>query len=358
MQNTECNFFTSSILVWNSMLRDFEKATKTIYVEQYIFEQDVIGNLFIETLIKKSKEGVRVKMVLDMVGSVNFYNSRVPDRMREAGVEIKFFNVVKPWKVLKYFHWFLRNHRKLLIVDEEIAYTGGLGIRKNMTFWRDTTARIQGPIVSQMVDSFNEMFKRADDHGYVNRISKYKNQVYRENFVTNDPFFNKRFLYYRFIYAFRTAQKSIYITNPYFIPDRRMSRVLKLAVKRGVDVRVIVPDSMDVPVLESASNATLEKFLKHKVRVYKYMPEFLHAKTAVVDGDWASFGSFNLDNLSLRYNHEANIVTYDKKCVEELTKIFFDDLEHSEELDYETWKQRGLLRKTSEFFASLLSSFL
>jgi len=358
MPESECKFYTQSIPTWDSMLEDCNSATKSIYIEQYIFDEDMIGTQFIETIRDKSKSGVKVKLLLDMIGSINFYNSKTPDLLRKEGIEVKFFNVVKPWKILKYFHWLLRDHRKLLIIDEVIAYTGGLGIRDNMSFWRDTTARVRGQVVFEMIDSFNDMFKRADDHGAVKRIRNYRTQIKREYFVTNDPYFKKRFLYYTFVESLRNAKNHIYITNPYFIPDRRMSRVLRSAAKRGIDVRILIPTKMDIPVIESASNATLEKLLECGIRFYRYSPVFLHAKTAVVDDNWATFGSFNLDSLSFRYNHEANIVTFDKKCVADLKEIFYLDLKDSVEISYESWKKRGRVNKTREFFASLIASFL
>ncbi len=358
MDNFKWEFFTESNEAWASMLLECRLAKKSIDIEQYIFDGDIIGTEFINLLLQKNREGVKVRLLIDMVGSIDFYNSTVPERLRNVGIEVKFFNIVRPWSIFKFTNWFLRDHKKILVVDEVIGYTGGLGIRDNMTRWRDTTVRLEGKVVTEMLDTMNEMWKRAEDHGLVYKVRRFRTQLKRVNFITNDPYFKKRFLYYSFIEAIRNAKKYVYITNPYFIPDRRLARVLRLAVKRGVDVRILLPIKMDVPVIESASNSTLEKLLKNGIRIFRYLPRFLHAKSAVVDGNWATFGSFNLDPLSFTFNHEANVITFSAACAEDVKDMFNKDLEQSLEITYTDWKNRSIASKTREFFVSFIRGFL
>lgn len=351
-------FYTYSPPAWDSMLTECKKAKKSIDIEHYIFDADNIGKQFVEVFKEKSKEGVKVRLLLDMVGSFNFYNSSVPNELRKFGIEVKFFNVISPWRILNFTSWFFRDHRKLVIVDNLVAFTGGLGIRDNMTHWRDTTLRLEGDVVEEMTNSLEEMWKRADDHGFVHKMRKFRNQIKRRSFITNDPYFRKRFLYRLFIEALRSSRKSIYITVPYFIPDGKLSRVLLSAKRRGVDVRILIPEKMDVPVLETASNSTLDKFLRHGIKIYKYQAEFIHAKTATVDSDWGTVGSFNLDNLSFIYNHEANIITFDTKCVGEINNQFFTDLQKAVEVNHDSWKKRPLDKKIREFFVRPIRGFL
>ena len=351
-------FYTSPQESWDSMLLECKKAEKTIDIEQYIFTDDEVGRLFIDILKEKSKQGVKVRLIIDMVGSSTFYYSEIPKELEEAKIEVKFFNVISFWRIHTFTSWFFRDHRKVLLVDEKVGFTGGLGLRKDMKDWHDVTAKVEGEVVKEMKDSFNEMWAKVEDKNIISRIKKYRAQIKRRTFISNEPYLKKRFLYYSLIDALRSAKKSIYIINPYFIPERRFSRILRLAKRRGVVVKILVPNKLDVPVLESASNYTLDKFLKSGVSIFKYNAEFIHSKIVIIDDDWATFGSFNLDNLSFFYNHEANIVTTDKKCVDELKVIFFNALNVSYEIKLEEWKKRSLDKKIMEFLTVPIKGFL
>ncbi len=358
MDNFTWTLYTDSPKTWEAMLADCKLAKKSIDIEQYIFDGDIVGSKFINLLREKNKEGVKIRLLIDMIGSMDFYNSRTPDMLRSEGIEVKFFNVVSPWRIFKFTNLFLRDHKKILVVDGVVGFTGGLGIRDNMTEWRDTTVRVEGKVVTEMLDTLNEMWKRAEDHGVVYMVRRFRNQIKRNNYITNDPYFKKRFLYYSFIEAIRSAKKYVYITNPYFIPDRRLARVLRLAKERGVDIKILIPEKSDVPLIESASNSTLEKLLKNGIRFYRYLPEFLHAKSAVIDDNWATVGSFNLDSLSFTFNHEANLVTYNPLFAVDVKNMFLKDLEQAKEIKYEEWKLRPTTDRVREFFISFIRGFL
>lgn len=351
-------FYTRAPEAWDSMLLECSKAEKSIDIEQYIFEDDEVGRRFIDVLKEKSKNGVKVRLLIDMVGSSVLYYSNTPKELTEAKIEVKFFNVISPWRIHNFTSWFFRDHKKVLVVDEKVGFTGGLGLRKNMRDWHDVTAKVEGDVVKEMTESFNEMWARIGERNIIRRIKRYRAQTKKRIFISNDPYFKKRFLYYSLILALRSAKKTIYIITPYFIPDRRFSRVLRLASNRGVIVKVLVPNKVDVPVIESASNSLLDKFLKSGVSVYKYNPEFIHSKIVIIDNDWATFGSLNLDNLSFVYNTEANIVTTDRKCVEDLKTIFFDALKESHEIKHDEWQNRPLHKKIREFLTIPIRSFL
>ncbi len=351
-------FYTYSQPAWESMLLECKKSQKSIDIEHYIFAHDIIGKKFIDVLKEKCKQGVKIRLLLDMVGCSEFYSSPVPEELRKIGIQIKFFNVISLWRIHNFTSWFFRDHKKVLVVDNKVGFTGGLGIRDNMTKWRDTNVRLEGDVVSEMTDSFNDIWERVNDHGFLHKIRKLRTQTRKRYFITNDPYFRKRFLYHSFIDALRSARKTIFLTTPYFIPDRRLARVLRLAVQRGVDVKVLIPEKLDVPVIESAANSAFDKLLQNGIRIFKYQPEFIHAKTAVVDEDWVTFGSFNLDSLSFVYNHEANVVTSNLKCAQEVKNMFLKDLEKSVEITHREWQKRGLAKKIREFFVSPLRGFL
>lgn len=351
-------FYTEAREAWDSMLFECSKAEISIDIEQYIFANDVVGRPFIDLLKEKSKSGIKVRLLVDMVGSSDFYYSKAPKELEDAGVSVRFFNVVSFWRIHNFTSWFFRDHRKVLIVDQKVGFTGGLGIRENMKDWHDVTAKVEGQVVNEMHDSFGEMWSTTTEKSFIKKIIKYRKQKQKRVFISNDPYFKKRFLYYSLIESLRSAKKSISIINPYFIPERRFSRVLRQASRRGVDVKVLLPNEVDIPILETASDSTLEKFLKSGVKIYKYNPEFIHTKIVIVDDNWATFGSFNLDNLSFVYNHEANIITTDIMCVSDLKEIFSEALDESHEIKYIDWRNRPLIRKIKEFITIPIRSFL
>lgn len=168
-------------------------------------------------------------------------------------------------------------------------------------------------------------------------------------YVTNAPLPGRRFLYHNFIDAMRGARKYIYLTTPYFVPDHRFARVLKLAAARGVDVRLILPHASDHPIVDYGSQSFFNSILSAGVRIFRYKNLMIHAKTAIIDDEWATVGSFNLDNLSFLYNFEGNIVSHNKAFALELKRHFQEDLQKTDELTEEEWKKRSITQKICEW---------
>ena len=187
-------FFTESKPTWESMLYEMKKAKVSIDIEHYIFASDKIGGEFIEVLKEKVKQGVKVRLLLDMVGSSDFYYSKASQELSKAGAEVKFWNVVSLWRIHNFTALFFRDHKKAVIVDNLVGFTGGLGIRDNMTNWLDVNARLEGAVVQEMTASFNDMWKRVDEKGFVNRIKRYRKLVGSLNFITRETFFKNTFL--------------------------------------------------------------------------------------------------------------------------------------------------------------------
>ncbi len=358
MPENSCKIYASTEETWEAMLEACERAEVSIDIEQYIFTNDEIGARFLEIFKRKAREGVRIRLLIDTAGSYAFYQSSVPSELRKLGIEVRFFNIISPWRIHNFFSWFFRNHKKTLVVDGRVGFTGGTGIGYHMRSWRDTNGRVEGEVVREMTDCFLEMWELANDRDLLSRLRKWRSYREKVDFVTNSPYFKKRFLYHTLLRELLRAKKSIFLTTPYLIPDRRLIRTLRKAVKRGVEIKIIVPEVLDVLIVATASNSSFEELLKAGVRIFRYQPRILHAKTAVVDEEWATYGSFNLDSLSFRYNYEANIVTYDPYSASEIQKHFLADIKESREVLLSEWKRRPLVRKVQEFFVAPFRGFL
>ncbi|MBX4211115.1 hypothetical protein KW783_04065 [Candidatus Parcubacteria bacterium] len=358
MSLTFWQFFLTSHDAWDAMFRACERAKFSIDCEEYILSNDRIGRSFCNILIKKSREGVKVRLLCDAAGSYSFYMSSLPEELRAAGIDVRFFNEISPWRINNFFSWFFRDHRKILIVDSEVALTGGVGFRDDMRYWRDTHIEVTGRIVREMEHSFLELWNQAANKRFLSRLRRLRSYTKGFNFLTNSPFFRKRFLYQTFVDALRNARSYIFLTTPYFVPDARIIRVLRLAARRGVDVRILLPVSSDVVWVDRAAHAHFETLLKSGVRIFEYRKTFLHAKTAVIDDEWATVGSFNLDYLSFFYNYEANIVSTDSKFVDAVRNHFEIDCIDTTEIDEMAWKRRPFTAKIPEFFSRFFKRFL
>lgn len=339
-------------------------------MEQFIFSDAGIGLHIAKLLIKKAQAGVRVRVLCDTVGSWDLYNSSLSKEMRDAGVDIRFVNIVGPWRVNNISSWFFRDHRKLLIIDADApgaasapgaaGFTGSGGVRDDMAHWRETNVLVTGNIVQEMLHSFTEMWERTGDTHMVSRISRSRKYVRGFQFISNAPYFRKRFLYHTIIDALKTAQSHIYLTTPYLVPDRRLMRTLRLAVKRGISVKIIVPkERFEVePFVGSAIRSYYEPLLRAGIQIYEYNTSFMHAKTITIDGAWATAGSFNLDSLSFIYNYEANIVSTDPQFVGPLTTHFTEDLLHTDQILLSEWVKRPLYEKFLELLVMPFRRFM
>ena len=346
MSQANVDFYTLTSEAWRAMLADIRVATSSIFIEQYIFAIDEIGKDFIEALRQKRKDGLEVKILCDMVGSYGFYNSYLPDFLRSEGIEVRFFNPIKPWRIANFTSGFFRDHRKILVIDNEIAHLGGVGIGDSMADWRDTHMRITGAIVGDILESFLVVWKSVKGAMRI-RYPKTKAVAAEYNFLTNAPV-RQRYIYKALLSAIRNARNYIYLSTPYFIPSVPLYRALRRAARRGVDVRIVVPEISDVIFSNASRESYFTLLLRAGIKIYTYVPEMMHAKTAVIDDKWATAGSFNLDSLSFFFNHEANIASSDPAFVSEIKQDFVEDLSVCRRVVYEEWIKRSLYRKFLE----------
>lgn len=357
--STRWNLYTTNEGGWEAMLNACESARESIDLEQFIFITNDIGKRFIDVCAKKASEGVRVRFLWDAAGSFSFFGSTIADELKDKGIELVFFKTLFP-SVLKfhdYRSWYFRNHKRTLVIDGEIGFTGSICVSDEMINWRDTVVEIEGPVVFDMQEEFERTWNRALTKKTIS-IGSNTNSDSEFRYITNYPLPRKHHLYKEITRAIREARDSVYITTPYFVPTRYLVKVLRSAAKRGVDVKIIIPEWSDHPIVDLCSRSFFTKLLKSGVRIYLYKGHMVHSKTIVIDNDWSTVGTLNMDTVSLLYNFEANIVSSNKAFTKELKDHFENDLKDTEEISYDRWKNRYWAEKISGFFVSLIRDFI
>lgn len=339
--------------VWAEMLRDIRGATTSIDCESYILQAEGIGDEFIGAFRAKAEQGVRVRLLCDAVGSFSLMGSSVAEDLKALGVELRFFNPIQAWRIPTVTSWFFRNHRKILLIDNTIGYTGGVGFQEGMRGWRDTHIRVEGPVVEDMALAFKNLWEGME---------RYKHPFVRPplivgpgmKFLESAPISKRRgkirqnFIYRNLIDTIIKAKSYIYLTTPYLIPPFRLVSALRAAARRKVDVRILVPWTSDHATVDNAMHSYFGLFMRAGVRIFTYRGGMIHAKTAVADDAWATVGSCNLDNLSLLFNYEGNVVTSDQEIIQTIKKDFLDDCASASEITRERWSERPLTMKVRE----------
>lgn len=341
-----------------SMLAAIRGARKTINLEFYIYWDGEIGRMFAEALAERARAGVQVKIILDAVGSVTMSGTLI-EFMARNGIDVEWYHPLRWYTLSRYNH---RTHRKLLIVDGCVGFSGGAGIADNWQgdadsrdHWRETMIRVEGPVVPQMQYAFMDNWIKSRGElltglDYFPTIEPAGNHV--AQVIKSSPSEGSSTVKLLYVISVVSATKSIYISNAYFIPDRDTLRALEGAVRRGVDVRVIVPGEFnDLPVVRQASRWHYDMLLRHGIRIFEYQPTMMHAKTMVVDGLWVTIGSSNFDDRSFRLNDEVNVNVYDAGIAAQMQEMFFEDLKHCEEVTLRKWFRRSWLDRMKERLA-------
>ncbi|HVR41561.1 MAG TPA: cardiolipin synthase [Thermoanaerobaculia bacterium] len=345
----------NGVQIFPSMLTAIHNAKKTINLEFYIYWDGQVGRMFAEALAERSRAGIEVKVVLDAVGSGAMSEALI-DFLKRNGIDLEWYHPLRWYTVSRFNH---RTHRKLLIVDGEIGFCGGVGIADEWLgdadtrdHWRETVVRVEGPVVTQMqfafmdnwVKSRGELLTGLDYFPQVPPRGTHVTQV-----VKSSPSEGSSTAKLLHIVSIVSAVKSIYISSAYFMPDRDTRRALEGAVRRGVDVRVIVPgEYTDVPIARQAARWLYERQLRRGIRIFEYQPTMMHAKTMVVDGIWSSIGSSNFDDRSFRLNDEVNVNIYDETIAAQMEQMFFEDLARSAEIAHRRWHERSWMDRIKE----------
>jgi cardiolipin synthase len=284
--------------------------------------------------------------------------------MKRAGCEVSTFRPLSPLALLSPFGFGKsnnRSHRRILVVDGRVGFTGGVGVSpkwlgngRTEGHWRQTDVRLEGPAVASLQSAFVENWLEAT--GNVLGGDPYfppqtrPGSVFAQ-VVRSSPAGGSFSMYTMFLLAMSSARRSIYITNPYFLPDGRMTRALTEAAQRGVRVVVLLPGAIDNNIVRHASRSKFGPLLEAGIEIYEYQPGLLHAKTMTVDGIWATIGSTNLDTRSFALNDEVNAVVYHNEVVGQLEKIFADDLTYSRKIDLAQWRSRGVFEHLLEILS-------
>jgi cardiolipin synthase len=357
-KETSFVLYSENEKAWNSMLTDCAQAIHSIDLEQFIFVTDDLGKKLIDICAERASKGVKVRFLWDAAGSFTLWGSDIRGELRDKGIELIYWRTLIPgyYSVPNFRSWYLRNHRRSLIIDKKVGYTGSICIQDNLKSWRDTNVRLEGNIVRQMSNSFERMWERAiKDKVKTPRI---ENKYDEFRYVTNFPAPGRRHLYKELVEAIRNAKSHIYITTPYFVPTRRLYRVIKLAAHRKVDVKIILPEKTDHFAVDLGARSYFTSLLESGVRIFLYQGNMIHSKSVIIDGDWSTVGSLNLDQISLLYNFEANIISTNGSFAHELENHFINDLKNTREINIGDWKSRFFLEKMPEILIKLVRRFL
>ena len=347
-----------------AMLKAIAEAKREILLEMYWFASDEVGRQFADALIARAEAGVQVRVIYDAVGSIQS-EGRMFSRLRDAGCDVEQYNPIAPWRArFRVGVVNNRDHRKLLVVDRRVGFTGGVNLGDEWApesvgggGWRDDTIRIEGPAAEQMCDIFDYGWRRIVEPQTVTRprfrppVETGDGTGSRVRVLANHYFRERRAIRQAYLRQIESAERSVCITNSYFVPDGQIRRVLGRAVDRGADVRVIVPGTSDVRAVRHAARKLYGRLLEAGIQLFEWQGPILHAKTVVVDGRWCTVGTYNLDARSLRFNLEVVAAVEDAAVAGAMEDRFNEDLEHTRPVFYDEWKRRPLhVRMLDDFF--------
>ena len=339
-----------------AMLQAIHSARKTVNFATYIFESDEIGHQFRDAFCERAAAGVEVRVLLDGIGSGWSLDNSDVRMMQKAGCKFSYYHPTASWRVDRTNR---RSHRRLLVVDGKVAFTGSAGFSRKWAghaqdkdHWRDSQARIEGPLVAKFqwafeehwVKTFGETLSGAGHFPALTEAGDLKAQLIASHSFSMAPVPLVQAT------AFAAAEKRIWITNPYCTPTDDQVDLLVKAVQRHVDVRLMLPGvNNDQPLTKSAGRAAYGRMLEGGVKIFEYQPTMIHTKAMVVDGLFSMFGSSNFDSRSSEINEELDVVVYDEKFSREMEAVFEKDLEQSREYTLQEFKNRSLWERATEW---------
>jgi len=343
--------YSSPREIYKKMILDINSAKKYIFLETYIFDDDEIGKKFRNLLIKKAKQGVKIKLLLDAWGGT----AKKPffEKLIKAGAEVRFF------REIRYLIRFIsknheRNHRKLLIIDNKISYIGSMNITASCLDWRELVLRIIGEISNDFTRSFLhswEIYGKLDE-------KRLKTIVHHEFEIIQDiPSYVERTTENKLYKLLSSAKKKILIETPYFVPSSKLIETLGKLVKKGIKITLLIPNRSDVRIVDIVRNRSLGKLYKKGIIIY-YIKKITHAKLLIVDDNFFMLGSSNIDYRSFIHNFELNFVGKNKKIIQELKEFFNEGIKNSSQFNYEEWKNRSSIIKIIELILEMVKHYL
>lgn len=365
--NNEVHFFVDGREKFGALIKDLQKAEKSIHIQYYIIKDDEVFQAILEVLKQKVKEGVEVRILFDGMGG-RFVRAGVWKRLREMGIQVaEFFPAIFGQLQLRVNY---RNHRKIVVIDGKIGYVGGfniareyVGLDKRFGYWRDTHMRITGSAVDALQVRFILDWNFAARN---NTITFDQYLAIPENrpggcpiqIVTSGPDSLEQSIRNTYLRLIHKAKHSIYIQTPYFIPDEAIMSALTIAVHSGVEVNIMIPCKPDHPFVYWATYSYVGEMVLQGANCFMYMDGFLHAKGIVVDEMVLSYGTANMDIRSFSLNFEVNAIVYDENKAEEMTDYFREDLKKSRQITKNMYLGRNLLVRFKEQISRLLSPLL
>lgn len=343
--------FEDPLKFYNAMLNDINMAKKYIYLETYRFNNDSIGIKFKDALTRKSEQGVDVKVLMDSWGTslpASFFQHLIA-----SGGEIRYFQKIKFfWDFFTKNH--RRNHRKLLIIDDEVSYIGSANLTDYSLNWRELMLRVQSDIGLAFKKAFLQQFEIYNKYVFDKRLQIRKITHGHNEILRDIPSLTKQRIRKRYIELIRKANKEVIIETPYFLPSFLVRKALTDAAKRGVKVLILMPKHSDVGMINVLRNRYLGPLYKNGVDLMFYVPHNLHAKLLVIDKEIYSIGSPNFDYRSFRFQHEIVLIGSDESVIEQVLKHVAGTMQNSEDFEYEIWLERSTIQK---FFEWLILPF-
>jgi cardiolipin synthase A/B len=341
--------------IFPAMLAAIAAATHTITFETYIYWSGAVGTQFADALIERARAGVQVHVMLDWVGSKRF-DGEIIERMKDAGIQVVRYHALRWYSLARINN---RTHRKVLIVDGQVGFTGGVGIAdqwsghaQDPAHWRDMHFRVEGPVVGQMQAAFLDNWIKTTGNvlhgdGYFPNLRE-RGELDMQLFISS-PSGGSASMRLMYLAAITAAERSIDIAAAYFIPDRLMTEELVKVRQRGVKIRVLVPDKhTDSQVVRVVSRREWGPLLESGVEIYEFEPTMLHTKMLIFDGFMVSVGSTNFDTRSFELNDEASLNVYDSTFATDMTRVFETDLSRATRYTLERWRSRPLTQKLAE----------
>jgi cardiolipin synthase len=341
--------------IFPAMLEAIRGARVSVTFETYIYWSGEIGAKFAEALSERARAGIPVNVTIDWVGSIKM-EQELLDRMEDAGVRVRRYRPLHWYNISRMNN---RTHRKLLVVDGRIGFTGGVGIAdqwqgnaEDAEHWRETHFRIEGPVVAQLQAAFNDNWIKTtgevlNGEPYFPPLSEVGGMP--AHLFVASPSGGSESMHLMYLMAIAAAVRSIDLEASYFVPDELAIKALLAARGRGVRVRIIVPgEHIDSEAVRLSSRASWGPLLAAGVEIHEYTPTMMHTKLLIVDDEMVSVGSTNFDIRSFRVNDEASLNVYDHAFAAQMTAAFEQDLEHTKKYDYATWEKRPLREKVAE----------
>lgn len=363
--NNKIEVLSTGISTFDALFKAIKTAKDHIHIEFFIFDDDIIANKLRELLIQKAKEGIRVRMIYDYWGSFHLSRKYLTS-LKDAGVYVCPFLPFR-WKISRSSKINYRNHRKLVVIDGKIGFTGGLNIADRYIYgnklgiWRDTFISIEGSAVQGlqllfMIDWYFVERKLIEGKKYFPDPEKFDQNMVQ--IVNSGPDTDWEAIMQGIASAIMSATKYVYIHSPYYMPTEVIANCVEMSALSGIDVRLMIPKRSDSKLSDAGTSSYLGKALEAGVRVFRYKEGFLHSKAIVVDDFISIVGSCNMDERSFVQNFEANVFVYEEKTALHLKDLFFKDMEKCEELTLKVWSERKRTLKFKESFARLFSPIM